>query len=53
MESGNVSIISKKFWISFFDYYFKLAKKLTNYSLKKGSAFIFNYGFDTLCLIGK
>lgn len=53
MESENVSLMSKKFWISFFDYYFKLAKKFTQYSLRKGSTFIFNYGFDTLFIIGK
>jgi len=47
-KSEEISIISKKFWISFFDYYFKYFKKLGDKSVKNGCSYIFNYGFDTL-----
>mmetsp|Transcript_15774 Transcript_15774/g.16372 ORF Transcript_15774/g.16372 Transcript_15774/m.16372 type:complete len:80 (-) Transcript_15774:74-313(-) len=51
MEGENVSLVSKKFWISFFDYYSKFLKRVYQHSVKYGGSFIFHYGFDTLLFI--
>ena len=53
MDKSHVSIVSTRFWSSFFSYYFF---KLRKY-YKKGSSLFFHlltsYGFEVLLLVGK
>lgn len=51
-KAQRVSLMSTRFWNSFFFYYLRFFKGLANKSYGYGKHFLFNYGFDTLLIIG-
>lgn len=49
----NVSLVSKKFWISFVNYYYNVLLKVFKFSAIKGKSLFLNYGYDALLFFGK
>lgn len=47
-QSNQISIVSKSFWISFFNYYIEKLMKITVKTKNKSYSILINYGFDFL-----
>lgn len=52
-NDGKISLISKKFWISYINYYYNGLKKIFSKTRQHLSKYILLYGFEALLLIGK
>ena len=52
-QNQQIGLVSKKFWISFFDFYYKLFVKYTGKFIKKAHSGIFYYSFDVSLAFGK
>lgn len=51
-NDGKISLLSKKFWISYINYYFNSLKRIFSKTRTHLSKYILLYGFEALLIIG-